>query len=138
MTFYANWSQVPADVWRWPNFTPYEISCRCDHEPKCAGHGSIVIAPEALDKLQVLRKIIGKPLVINSAFRSPSHNKAIGGEPNSKHLLGIAFDISLNGHDRYRLTHAAEEVGFMGIGQYDTWLHTDARDTPARWDKRTK
>ncbi len=135
-SFYSHWSQVPASEWYWKNFTPYEISCRCDHEPKCAGDGSILVVPEALDKLQTLRKIIGKPLVINSAFRSPSHNRAVGGKSHSQHLLGIAFDISLKGHDRYELTRCAEEVGFNGIGQYDTFIHVDARETPARWDER--
>ncbi|MDP9195224.1 MAG: D-Ala-D-Ala carboxypeptidase family metallohydrolase [Pseudomonadota bacterium] len=127
-SFYAHWSQVPAAEWRWPNFTPKEIACR--------GTGAITIVPEALDKLQALRDTIGKPLIINSAYRSPSHNAKVGGSPQSKHLLGIAFDISLKGHDRYRLTHAAEEVGFMGIGQYPSFVHLDTRETPARWDKR--
>lgn len=128
--FYSHYSQVPPSEWRWPNFTPKEISCR--------GSGSILIAPEALDKLQALRRAIGKPLVINSAYRSPSYNAKVGGSPKSKHLLGIAFDISLQGYDRYELTRLAEEVGFMGIGQYDHFIHVDAREAPARWDYRSE
>jgi zinc D-Ala-D-Ala carboxypeptidase len=128
MKFYAHWKEVNKDEWRWPNFKPEEIACK--------GSGSILIIPEALDKLQKLRDKIGKPLIINSAYRSPSHNKEVGGSPNSQHLFGIAFDISLQEHNREDLTRAAEDVGFMGVGQYNTFIHVDDRGVKARWDYR--
>lgn len=121
---------MPNSDWHWPHFKPEEIACK--------GDGSILIIPEALDKLELLRKEVGRPLIINSAYRSPSYNKEIGGSHNSQHLLGLAFDISLKGHDREIITKCAQEVGFMGVGQYDTFIHVDGRQNKARWDYRSK
>jgi hypothetical protein len=43
--------------------------------------------------LEVLRERSGKPIVINSGYRSPQLNKKIGGVPTSNHLTGCAADI---------------------------------------------
>ena len=37
------------------------------------------------------------PIIINSGYRSPEVNKAIGGAPNSNHLTGCAVDIRVAG-----------------------------------------
>ncbi|WP_372521356.1 D-Ala-D-Ala carboxypeptidase family metallohydrolase [Pararhodobacter marinus] len=54
---------------------------------------------EAMDKLQALRDRLGKPLIVRSAYRSPEHNRAVGGAPGSKHMQGTAFDIAMSNHD---------------------------------------
>lgn len=133
---FAHYSEVPKSLWRWPNFTPQEIACHCPHKPRCKGHGSILIVPYALDNLQALRSHIGKPFKINSAYRSPEHNAKVDGKTGSKHPLGIAFDISLDGLDRHDLCLAARNFGFNGRGQYNTFVHLDCRETEAMWDKR--
>ena len=126
---YAHFNQVPADEWRWPHFKPSEIACK--------GDGSLVIDGPSLDKLEAVRKALGKPMTLNSAYRSEAHNKAVGGSPNSQHRLGKAFDVALKGITRTELLKAAKDAGFTGIGQYDTFMHIDTG--PARtWDKRTK
>ncbi len=51
---YPHWRDVPANAWRWPNFSAAEIACR--------GTGAIKINTEAMDKLQALRDRLGKPL----------------------------------------------------------------------------
>ncbi|MFL5764307.1 MAG: D-Ala-D-Ala carboxypeptidase family metallohydrolase [Bacteroidia bacterium] len=43
--------------------------------------------------LQPLRDALGYPLKINSGYRCPALNKAIGGAKNSQHMLGQAADI---------------------------------------------
>ena len=43
--------------------------------------------------LNKLRTEFGYPIIINSAFRRPSVNKAVGGAENSYHLQGLAADI---------------------------------------------
>jgi len=51
--------------------------------------------------LQPLRDAWGKPLAINSGYRCPEVNRAVGGEPDSQHLLGEAADVcpfGRNGH----------------------------------------
>ncbi len=37
------------------------------------------------------------PIVVNSGYRSPAVNKAVGGAPTSNHLTGCAADIRVSG-----------------------------------------
>jgi hypothetical protein len=118
-TTYAHFRDVPESVWRWPSFSPAEIACR--------GTGAIKINTEAMDKLQSLRNRLGKPLIVRSGYRSPSHNRAVGGAPASKHMLGTAFDIAMSNHDPVAFTEAARAVGFLGFGTYPRsgFMHID-------------
>ena len=45
------------------------------------------------DILEPLCEKLGCPLIVDSGFRSPAVNKAVGGVPNSQHLQGQAADI---------------------------------------------
>ena len=38
-----------------------------------------------------------EPLIVNSGYRSPAVNKAVGGVPTSNHLTGCAVDIRVAG-----------------------------------------
>ena len=126
-TLYDNIADVPADKWRWPDFTPGEISCR--------GSGSILVDDRAMDMLQELRTRLGKAVHVNSGYRSPAHNRAIGGAKHSKHMEGIAFDCRMEGHDPQVFMATARDVGFRGIGEYPVlgFCHIDARDAAAHW-----
>ncbi len=117
--FCRHWRDVPKDSWRWPNFSPAEIACR--------GTGSILIHEAALDRLQALRTRLGKPLLVNSAYRSPEHNDQVRGAKGSKHLEGIAFDISMANHDPGTFETAARAEGFLGFGTYPRsgFMHID-------------
>lgn len=119
MTFYQHWRNVPATAWHWPNFSPAEIACR--------GTGKLRLNADALDRLQALRNALGKPLIVNSAYRSPEHNKRVGGAKASKHLEGTAFDISMANHDPIAFIAAARKAGFKGIGTYprSNFVHID-------------
>lgn len=44
--------------------------------------------------LDPLRERYGKPIRVNSGYRSPILNKAVGGTPTSQHLRGEAADIT--------------------------------------------
>lgn len=44
--------------------------------------------------LDPLREWYGKPITINSGFRSPALNKAVGGSATSDHMQGRAADIT--------------------------------------------
>jgi hypothetical protein len=116
---YAHYRDVPEATWRWPSFSPGEIACR--------GTGAIRINTEALDRLQSLRNRLGKPLIVRSAYRSPEHNRAVGGAPASKHMEGTAFDIAMANHDPMAFEAAARAVGFLGFGYYPRsgFMHID-------------
>ena len=44
--------------------------------------------------MENVRTILGdKPIIVNSAYRSPAVNQAIGGSKTSAHMLGLACDF---------------------------------------------
>ena len=96
------------------------------------------------EQLQVLRDVLNIPITINSAYRSPKHNKKIGGVKNSQHITGKAVDIVAKGITTNYLAFKINELilkGKMlegGIGIYDTFVHYDIRGIKARWDNRKK
>ena len=47
--------------------------------------------------LEEIRARLGKPIVISSGYRSPALNAAVGGAPNSAHVLGYAADLTCPG-----------------------------------------
>ena len=117
--YVSSFREVPESLWRWPDFSPAEIACR--------GTGRLKLHPKALDTLQALRDRLGKPLIVRSAYRSPAHNRAVGGAPRSKHMDGTAFDIAMSNHDPVAFEAAAREVGFLGFGFYPRsgFMHVD-------------
>jgi zinc D-Ala-D-Ala carboxypeptidase len=121
---YDHFSKVDPRDWRWPSFSPREIACK--------GTGELVIDDQALDKLQALRDRLGKPLILTSAYRSPEHNKRVGGAKNSRHMQGDAFDVMMTNHDPQSFEAAARAVGFTGFGYYPKsgFMHVDTG--PAR------
>lgn len=106
------------------------------HEFQCKDGSQLVMLDEALlQKLQELRDKIGLPIRINSAYRTPEHNKAIGGSPKSQHMLGKAADISVSGISAESLAIMCETMGFGGIGIYKSkgFVHVDTRSKKSRW-----
>ena len=73
------------------NFALDEFDCNCALET-C--HFTI-IHPLVIKKVQELRKLLGVPLHLSSAFRCMPYNtsKAVGGSIKSKHPMGWAVDI---------------------------------------------
>ena len=94
---------------------------------------------ELIDNLNVLRQELKSPLYVNSGYRSPEHNKNIGGSLNSQHLTGKAADIRSNEYTPKQIKDKIEElikVGKMkqgGLSAYNTFVHYDIRGKKARW-----
>lgn len=63
----------------------------CNVPPEAARGNLEALIDNVLDPL---RAAYGKPVRVNSGYRSPALNKAVGGAPNSQHLSGEAADIS--------------------------------------------
>ena len=100
----------------------------------CNGTDSLLVNPTALDVLVRARLLADRSFHITSAFRSPVFNAKVGGAPKSVHKLGMAFDISLRGHNRKDLLAQCKQAGFGSIGKYKTFLHVDTRPGRA-WGK---
>lgn len=79
-----------------------------------------------MDRLRKLSKLQGEKLRINSGYRSPAHNRKVGGVSNSSHLHHLAVDI--HAPDPVALAVLAYKVGFRRIGIGRTFIHVDTAD----------
>jgi uncharacterized protein YcbK (DUF882 family) len=118
------------------NFTLQEFNSKCGRDiPNNVLPNIIQLAKN----LQVLRDAVGKSISITSGYRSPQHNKKIGGAKDSQHVKGMAADIKVAGMTPKEVALVIEgliESGKMrqgGIGIYPSWVHYDIRGTKARW-----
>lgn len=69
------------------------------------------------------------PFSITSWCRTPTHNEAVGGVPNSFHLLGLAVDIILDNPEQVRaLSAQAVRMGLEVIIEGDH-LHLEPAPT---------
>lgn len=109
--------------------------------------------PEAVEALRALcvnvleplRVAVGKPLRINSGYRGPEANKAVGGSATSDHCFGRAADIEVDGFDNKKLAETIVELGlpfkqlileFYVPGDPNSgWVHV-AHDAAAKTPKR--
>lgn len=110
------------------NFSSKELACPC-----C---GTCDVSPLLVTRLQALRDIVKRPLVVNSGFRCKKHNEEIQGQKFSQHLRGRAVDISTKDFTPEALDslHKLCDSMFEGFGRYETFVHLDVREGPsARW-----
>ena len=61
--------------------------------PDIQGSGQMM-SKEMLSKLDMIREEYGKPIHINSGYRTEAHNEKVGGKPASSHLKGLAVDLA--------------------------------------------
>lgn len=108
------------------NFNLKEFECTGN------GHHHVIVDNKLVEKLQVLRSFLNKPLYVNSAYRCPERNEEVGGAKKSQHLTGKAADISLRNLEINikKLSKKAAEIGFTGIGLYNSFIHLDVRELP--------
>lgn len=72
-------------------FKEQEFVCRCcGGLPPYAKENIEALVENVLDPL---RERYGRPIVVNSGYRCPKHNKEVGGATNSQHMKGEAADI---------------------------------------------
>jgi len=68
----------------------------------------------------------GKPVMVNSAFRSKAVNDAVGSKDSSQHRVGCAADIRVPGMTPDEVVRAviASDLGFdQVIREFDRWTH---------------
>jgi hypothetical protein len=76
--------------------------------------------------LEDVRKILDKPIHINSAYRSPLANEAVGGKKTSQHCRGTAADIKVKGMTPDQVVRAIVKSGLQYdqvIREFDSWTH---------------
>lgn len=111
------------------NFKVKEFACKDGSDP-------VFISPELVEVLQKIRTHFGKAVTINSAYRTPTHNKKEGGATHSQHLYGTAVDIRITGVSPKEVAQYAETLlsGRGGIGIYSNFTHVDVREVKSRWN----
>ena len=123
------------------NFKLKEFECKDGSKMPLEVYENVI---KLSNQLQFLREYTGRPININSAYRSPEHNAKVGGSKTSQHLLGKAADItiqSLKPAEVFMIIEELIDMGHMlqgGLGLYDTFVHYDIRRTKARWDYTKK
>jgi uncharacterized protein YcbK (DUF882 family) len=92
------------------------------------------------EQLQTLRDYIKEPVMITgSGYRTPEHNKRVGGAVNSQHLTASGADINAKNYTPRQLSKIIEKLIREkkmlqgGIGVYKGFVHYDIRGTKARW-----
>lgn len=94
------------------------------------GNCKIVIVSKPLLKiLDGLRDHIGQPVYINSGYRTPEHNKAVGGSALSYHMYGMAADIRAAKYTPKQLYNILDEwlEGWGGLEEHEYFVHFDVR-----------
>ena len=108
------------------HFQPEEFRCPC-----C---GAQDMDPAFMRRLDAARALAGQPFAVASGFRCPRHNRAVGGIPNSAHLLGLAADlVCSDSRSRFLMLDALLRAGFtrLGLSKEQGFLHVDmAPDLP--------
>lgn len=75
----------------------------------------------------------GKPIMVNSAFRSKQVNDAVGSKDTSQHRIGCAVDIRVPGmtpDQVVRAVIAADLPYDQVIREFDRWTHLSIPNTP--------
>jgi putative chitinase len=84
--------------------------------------------------LEVVKTVLGgKPIMVNSAFRSKAVNDAVGSKDTSQHRIGCAADLRVPGMTPDAVVRAviAANLPFdQIIREFDAWTHISVPNTP--------
>jgi len=95
-----------------------------DNTPNDAELENIKRLAEFLEDLKVV--LGGKPIMVNSAFRSKAVNDAVGSKDTSQHRIGCAADIRVPAMTPDQVVRAviASDLGYdQVIREFDRWTH---------------
>jgi hypothetical protein len=104
-----------------------------DNTPNDAEMANLVKLAEFLE--QVKAALDGKPVMINSAFRSKQVNDSVGSKDTSQHRTGCAADFKVPGMTPDTVVRAIIAAGLpydQIIREFDAWTHISISDKPRR------
>ena len=123
------------------NFTLEELT-HTDHrelsnEPNETERTNLVRLAIFLEQVKEL--LGGKPIMVNSAFRSKAVNDAVGSKDSSQHRVGCAADLRVPGMTPDEVVKAviASDLPFdQVIREFDRWTHISVVSHPADTPRR--
>ncbi len=124
-----------------PNFTLEELT-HTDHrelsnEPNESETANLKRLADFLEQVKTV--LGGKPIMVNSAFRSKAVNDAVGSKDTSQHRIGCAADIRVPGMTPDEVVRAviASGLGYdQIIREFDRWTHISVPNTEANAPRR--
>ena len=118
-----------------PHFTLAELTAtshrQFDNTPNEAETANLQRLAEFLE--QVKETLDGKPIMVNSAFRSKQVNDSVGSKDTSQHRIGCAADIRVPGMTPDAVVRAVIAAGLpydQIIREFDAWTHISVTNTP--------
>ena len=120
-----------------PHFTLAELTAtshrQFDNTPNEKELANLQKLAEFLE--QVKTTLDGKPIMINSAFRSKQVNDSVGSKDTSQHRLGYAADFKVPGMTPDQVVRAIidSDLPFdQVIREFDAWTHVSISPSPRR------
>ena len=124
-----------------PHFTLAELTAtshrQFDNSPNEAEIANLQRLAEFLE--QVKEALDGKPIMINSGFRSKQVNDSVGSKDTSQHRIGCAADFRVPGMTPDAVVRAVIAAGLpfdQIIREFDAWTHVSVTNTPAGTPRR--
>jgi len=104
-----------------------------DNTPNDAELENIKRLAEFLEQVKTV--LGGKPIMVNSAFRSKQVNDAVGSKDTSQHRIGCAADIRVPSMTPDQVVRAVIDSGLpydQIIREFDRWTHISIPNEAAR------
>jgi len=104
-----------------------------DNTPNATEMANLTRLAAMLEQVKTL--LGGKPIMINSGFRSKQVNDSVGSKDTSQHRIGCAADIRVPGMTPNEVVKAiiASDIGYdQLIREFDSWTHISVPDMLAR------
>lgn len=108
-----------------------------DNTPNAAELANLTRLAQFLELVKA--KLDGKPIMVNSAFRSKAVNDSVGSKDTSQHRLGCAADIRVPGMTPDQVVRAIMSHGLYFdqiIREFDAWTHISIPNTAALLPRR--
>lgn len=119
-----------------PHFSLEELTVTnhrsLDNTPNSSEINNLKRLAEMLEEVKTL--LDGKPIMINSAFRSKAVNDAVGSKDTSQHRVGCAADIRVPGLTPDQVVKAiiGSSIAFdQIIREFDSWTHISVPNNPS-------